>query len=122
MHIAINSSFDSENSFHVHIGRRSDDRANDLSFALIFLVSPFGENALVQVEEDSVKRFHLTIKDAFHVAVCSQRLFYVSDSSTFCSKLTRLEVVYVFVVVEHETNCGSTSVNLERMSTEHNSF
>lgn len=108
--------------FHVNIGTRSGYRAYDLTLALVFLVCPLGEHTLVQVKEDRVKRFHLTIKHTFHVTMSTERFLYVTDSTALCSKLARLKVVDVFVVVEHEADSGSTTMNLEWMSAEHNTL
>lgn len=52
----------------------------------------------------------------------TERFLYVTDSTALCSKLARLKVVDVFVVVEHEADSGSTTMNLEWMSAEHNTL
>lgn len=122
MHIAINSSFNTKALFHVDVGTRTSKRVDDLAFSLILLVSPLGEDAFVEIEKDCVEGLHLSVKDTFHVSVSSQGLLDVSDSSAFRSKLTRLEVVYVLVVVEHKANRSGATMNLERMTAQHNSL
>ena len=93
-----------------------------MSLAAVLFVRPFREHSLVQVQENGVERFHLTVKNAFHVSVSSQRLLDVSNSTAFRAQHARFEVVDVFVVVEHESDGGRVSVDLEWMSTEHSSL
>lgn len=89
-----------------------------MTLPAVFLVGPFREHSLVQVQENSVERLHLSIENALHVSVSSQRLLDVSDSATFRAELAWLEVSDVLVVVEHKANCRRVTVNLERVSTE----
>lgn len=93
-----------------------------MSLAIVLFIGPLGKDAFVQVQEDSVKRLHLTVEDALHVTVSSKGLLDVTDSAAFRAKLAWLEVVNVFVVVEHESNSCRSAVNLEGMSAQHDTL
>lgn len=56
------------------------------------------------------------------MTVSAERFLDVSDSSAFRSKLAWLEIVDVFIVVEHESNSGRATVDLEWMTTENNAL
>lgn len=61
---------------HIDISSRAADRLSNACTLLhtgrnAVLEIPFGENTLVQIQQDSVERLQLIIKDAFHVTVRS---------------------------------------------------
>lgn len=122
MHINDNSLKHFKSLFHVNVSARPGDGADDLTLSSVFLVSPLREAAFIQVEEDRVERLHLSIENAFHVTVSSERFFNVADSSAFRSQLARLEVVDVIVVIEHESNGGSATMDLKRMTAENHAL
>lgn len=70
------------------------------------------------MQENRVERFKLTIKNALHVTVCAQGLLDVTDSTAFSPQFAGLEIINVFLVVEHESDGGQFSMDLFKNSKE----
>ena len=78
----------------------------------IRIICPLGVDSLVEVHQHCVLLRDLTIKDALHVAVCSQRLLDMSSSSILGSQLNRFEPVNVLSVEKHKPHSTDSFMNL----------
>ena len=84
--------------------------------------TPAWIHALVQGHAYSIHLCDRTIEVSLEVPMCTQALADVSRAPVLGMQLNRGVVSYVLGVKEHVADCGSLFVDLERVSSEDDSF
>lgn len=83
------------------------------------VVIPFGENALVQIHENSVLLSDRPVQNDLHMAMSAEWLLDVASATVLGPQLHWLEPLNVGSVEEHEPNNRRPPVDLKKKLRKH---